>query len=212
MCNIKYAVIGAGNGGQSMAGHLAIMEKSVALHDVDTEKINLIRRKGGVQITGKISGFGKISTVTTSIEEAIMGANLIMIVTDSTAHRVVAENIAPYLSDGQIIVISPGNFGSLEFARIFKEKQVKKDVVIAEAESLIYACRSLQPGIAEIRNIKRELHVSAYPASRNREVIDSLQKTFPQFRAGQNVIQIGLSNVNAFHPTFTMFNAARMNT
>lgn len=210
MRKIKYAVIGAGNGGQSIAGHLAIMGFDVALHDVDAEKINLVKEKGGVQVTGKISGFGKIQTVTTAIEEAVTGANVIMVVTDSTAHRAVAENVAPYLSDGQIILLNPGNFGSLEFARIFKEKQVKKDVVIAETESLIYSCRSPQPGVAEIRNIKRELNFSAYPANRNDEVIDRLQKTFPQFRAGQNVIQIGLSNVNAYHPTFTMFNAARL--
>jgi opine dehydrogenase len=210
MNQIKFAVIGAGNGGQSMAGHLAIMGFDVALHDVDEEKIERIREKGGIEVTGRVNGFGKPSAITADIEEAISGANLIMVVTDSTAHRAVAENIAPYLADGQIIVLNPGNFGSLEFARIFGEKNVGRDVIIAETESLVYSCRSPHPGTAEIRNIKRALNFSAFPAKRNNEVVGLLQKAFPQFTAGQNVMQIGLSNVNAYHPTFTMFNAARI--
>ncbi len=210
MNKMKYAVIGAGNGGQSMAGHLAIMGFDVALHDIDAEKINRIREKGGIEVTDRVNGFGKPSTITTDIEEAISGANLIMVVTDSTAHKAVAKNIAHYLVDGQIIVLNPGNFGSLEFARIFREKNVRKDVIIAETESLVYSCRSPRPGTVEIRNTKRELNFSAYPAKRNHEVLGPLQRAFPQFRAGQNVMQIGLSNVNAYHPTFTMFNAARI--
>jgi len=207
---MKCAVIGAGNGGQSMAGHLALMGIDVRIYDIDEEKINQIKNKGGIELTGKISGFGKLSTVTTVMEEAISGANLIMVVTDSTAHRAVAESIATHLSEGQIIILNPGNFGSMEFARIFNEKGVKKDVIIGETESLVYACRSPHPGIAEIRNIKRELNLSTYPAKRTIEVIGILQKLFPQFRAGENVIQVGLSNINAYHPTFTMFNAARI--
>lgn len=207
---MKCAVIGAGNGGQSMAGHLALMGMDVRIYDIDEEKINQIKNKGGIELTGKINGFGKISTITIIMEEAVSGANLIMVVTDSTAHRNVAESIATHLSEGQIIILNPGNFGSMEFARIFNEKGVKKDVIIGETESLVYSCRSLNPGIAEIRNIKKELNFSTYPAKRNLEVKVILQKLFPQFRAGENVIQIGLSNINAFHPTLTMFNAARI--
>ena len=210
MKKTRYAVIGAGNGGQAMAGHLAIMGFTVALHDIDAEKINRIREKGGVEVTDHINGFGKVPTITTGVEEAISGANLIMVVTDSTAHKAVANNIAPYLTDGQIILLNPGNFGSLEFARIFKEKNVRKEVIIAETESLVYSCRSPEPGSVEIRNIKRELNFSAYPAKRNEEVMGPLREAFPQFRAGQNIMQIGLSNVNAYHPTFTLFNAARI--
>ena len=211
--NIKYAIIGAGNGGQSMAGHLALMGYEVRLYDIDSEKINIIKGKGGVELKGSEvpNGFGKISTITTNIKEAILGAKIIMVVTDSRAHKNVAETISEHLSNGQIIILNPGNFGSLEFDRILKEKGVTKDIIIAETESLIYACRALHPGIAEIYNMKHELNLSTFPSDKNEEVLAILNKAFPQFRAGQNVLQIGLSNVNtSFHPAFSMFNAARI--
>lgn len=208
---MKYAVIGAGNIGQSMAGHLALMDFEVALQAFDAEKISSIREKGGIDVKGAFRGFGHVSTITPEIEEAIFGANVIMVVTVSNEHKAVAENVAPHLADGQIIVLSPGNFGSLEFARIFKEKGVRKDVIVAETESAAYSCRSPRSGAAEIYDMKRGLNFSAYPAKRNPEIMHVLQKAFPQFRTGKNVIQIGLSNVNsAFHPPFTMFNAARI--
>jgi opine dehydrogenase len=210
MKRLRYAVIGAGNGGQAMAGHLAIMGFDVALYDIDRDKIDRIREKGGVEVQDYINGFGRVSIITTDVEEAISGANLIMVVTDSTAHKAVAESMAPYLTEGQIIILNPGNFGSLEFDWIFKEKNIRKNVIIAETESLVYSCRSPQPGTVEIRNIKRQLNCSAFPARRNGEVIGALQRLFPQFRVGQNVMQIGLSNINAYHPTFTLFNAARI--
>ena len=36
---MNIAVIGAGNGGQTMAGHLAIMGYEVSLYDIDVPKI-----------------------------------------------------------------------------------------------------------------------------------------------------------------------------
>lgn len=211
--NTKYAIIGAGNGGQSMAGYLALMGYDVRLYDIDSKKINIIKEKGGVELKGieVPNGFGKISIVTTNIKEAIYGAKIIMVVTDSRAHKNVADTISEHLSDGQIIILNPGNFGSLEFDRILKEKGITKDVIIAETECLIYACRAPNPGIAEIYNVKHELSLSTFPSGNNKEVIALLNKAFPQFRAGQNVLQMGLSNVNSsFHPAFTMFNAARI--
>jgi len=47
--NIKYAVIGAGNGGQSMAGHLALMGYEVSLYDIDSKKINKRKRGCGIK-------------------------------------------------------------------------------------------------------------------------------------------------------------------
>jgi len=211
--NVKYAVMGAGNGGQSIAGYLALMGYEVSLYDIDSKKINIIKKRGGVEVKGSdvSNGFGKISIITTNIKEAISGAKVIMVVTQSGAHKNLAETISEHLSDGQIIILNPGNFGSLEFDRILKEKGNRKDVIIAEAESLVFACRALRPGITEIHSVKHELNLSAFPSNRNEEVLAILNKAFPQFRAGQNVLQIGLSNVNTtFHPSFAMFNAARI--
>ena len=42
---MKIAVIGAGNGGQAIAGYLATQGYEVALYDIVEEKINELRKK-----------------------------------------------------------------------------------------------------------------------------------------------------------------------
>lgn len=60
-----------------------------------------------------------------------------MVVVPAFAHREIAERMAPFVEDGQIILLNPGRTGGvLEFKNVFKNKGVNKDVIIAEAQTL----------------------------------------------------------------------------
>ena len=54
---MKIAIIGAGNGGQTMAGHLAIMGYKVSLYDIDVPKMETLKKLGGIQLEGRLKGF-----------------------------------------------------------------------------------------------------------------------------------------------------------
>ena len=41
----KIAVLGAGNGGQALAGHLAMRGHDVSLYDIDREKIRTLQSR-----------------------------------------------------------------------------------------------------------------------------------------------------------------------
>ena len=47
---MKIAVIGAGNGGQSIAGYFALQVYETALYDIDVQKMNSLRQKGGIEV------------------------------------------------------------------------------------------------------------------------------------------------------------------
>ena len=64
---MKIAVIGAGNGGQAIAGYLSTQGYEVAVYDIVEEKINELKQLGGIQLEGRISGFGKLNCITTNI-------------------------------------------------------------------------------------------------------------------------------------------------
>jgi opine dehydrogenase len=52
-----------------------------------------------------------------------------------------------YLGDGQIVVLHPGGtFGALEARTVFANTGVRADTVLAETETLVYACRASAPG------------------------------------------------------------------
>jgi len=207
---LTWAVIGGGNGGQSLSGHLALMGFSVRLYDIFPQTIEAIQSAGGIQVDGTVTGFGKIELATTDISQAVAGADIVMIVAPAIAHRDIAVNCAPYLTDGQIIFIHPGaTGGALEFKKVLVDQGCDKSTTLAEAESLLYACRSQQPGHTTIFGIKKELMVAALPASETHRVVKLLNTAFPQMHAGANVLETSLSNANAMmHPAPTLLNTS----
>jgi opine dehydrogenase len=207
---LTWAVVGGGNGGQSLSGHLALMGFAVRLYDIFPETIETIRAAGGIQVDGAVTGFGKIELATTEIEPALEEADVVTIVAPAIAHRDIAAKCVPHLTDGQIIFVHPGaTGGALEFKKVLEEQGCDKSITLAESESLLYACRSRKPGYATIFGIKNELMVAALPATATRDVVKKLNTAFPQMYAGSNVLETSLSNANAMmHPAPTLLNTS----
>lgn len=210
-----FAVIGAGHGGKAMAAHLSIMGFPVSLYNRTEENISVIKARGGIELEsyeGGPRGFAEIKVVTSHIEEAIDAAQVIMIVVPSTAHAEIAQKAGPFLRDGQIVVLNPGRTaGALEFRRILTGSGSKADVIVAEAETLIYASRSDGPAQARIFRIKESVPIAALPATCTGRVLEFLHPAYPQFIDGVSVLHTGLNNMGAiFHPALTLLNAGRI--
>lgn len=205
---MKWAVIGGGNGGQSAAGHLGILGFPVTIFDVMPETIKAINHEGGIHVEGAVNGFGKIELATTDIAEAVRGAEIVMVILPALYHRDIAKKLAPHLEDGQIVFIHPGaTFGAFEFKQVFEEENCKADVIIAEAQSLLYACRINKPAYASIKGMKDNLLVAAIPATKTIEVLEKINKAFPEMIPAENVLDTSLNNLNAImHPGPTILN------
>lgn len=208
----KFAVLGAGHGGLAMAGHLACKGYHVNLYTRNKERIDGVLARGGITVEGAVEGFGRLQVATNNIKDAIEGVDVIMVVVPASGHKFMAESMAPYLKDGQIIVLNPGRtLGSVEVAHIFKQKNVSADVLIAETQTFIYVSRHLDFARARIFEIKNSVPLAALPAYRSPDVLKVLRKVFPQFIPGTNVLQTSLDNIGAiFHPAITILNAARV--
>ncbi|MGI5838109.1 MAG: NAD/NADP octopine/nopaline dehydrogenase family protein [bacterium] len=211
---IEIAVLGAGNGGQAMAAHLANKGMRVALYNREDDRLAPIRAKGGIEMTGTLSGFGRLALVTDDIARAIKGARLIMVVVPAFAHGFIATAVAPHLSDGQIVVLHPGRTGgALEFGHILREAGCRTQPIISEAQTLLYACRIEGPARVNIKSIKRVVEFAALPASENGTVRAALQTVFPEFEPAENVLATGLANIGAvFHPAAFLLNAGAVET
>lgn len=203
-------VIGAGNGGQAIAGYLAMQHHDVVLYDIDEEKVNGLRNLGGIWLAGKIVGFGKPNLITTDISEAVADAEIIMVATVANAHSSVARTIAPYLKDGQIIVLNPGRTcGALVFRKALKDAGCMARVYVAEAQTLVYACRLMENGRVNVIGVKDDVLLSAFPANDTDYVLGKVSSLFPAFTKAENVLRTSLENIGAmFHPCVLLFNAA----
>ncbi len=208
----KYTVLGAGHGGKAMAAHLALMGADVALWNRTFDHIAVVKKRGGIELDSPDAGprgFSPLSLVTSEISEAIAHAQVIMVVLPSSAHADIARAAAPYLKDGQIVILHPGRtLGALEFTRVIRDSGCTADVTVAEAETFIYASRSDGPAQARIFRIKEAVPLAALPATRNEMVLEAIHHAYPQYIDGVNVLHTGLNNMGAiFHPALTLLNA-----
>lgn len=193
-----------------MAGHLALKGHRVRLYDRNPEKVDAIKERGGIKLEGAIEGFSQLELVTSDLGEAIKGAEVVMLVVPATAHRPLAKACAPHLTDGQIIVLNPGRTGgALEFYTYASASGRK--IVVAEAQTLLYACRSVVPGLCHVYGVKNAVPVAALPGFETPFVVQLLQTALPQFVPGDNVLKTSLDNIGAvFHPAVTVLNSARI--
>ena len=159
---------------------------------------------------GCLDGFGKIGCITTNLQEAVSGAEIIMVTTIANAHKAVAQSLAPYVVDGQIIVLNPGRTcGALVFKQTLVEAGCKARFYLAEAQTLVYACRIVQNGTVNIIGVKDEVLLSALPSSDSDYVLSRVNLLYPSFMKTTNVLRTSLENIGAmFHPCVLLFNAA----
>ena len=208
----KYTVLGAGHGGKAMAAHLALMGMDVALWNRTFEHVSIIKQRGGIELESEypqLHGFGKLSLVTSDMKRAIAHAPVIMVVVPSSAHADIAKAVAPFLKDGQIVILHPGRtLGALEFGKVIRDNGCTANVTVAEAETFIYASRADGPAQSRIFRIKEAVPLAALPATKTQCVLDAIQPAYPQFIDGVDVLHTGLNNMGAiFHPAISILNA-----
>ncbi len=211
----RVAVVGAGNGGLAIAGIMANDGAEVQLYDSFPAVTDPIRAAGGVFIkSAHVETFASFAKTSSDISEIIEGVDLVMVVTPASAHAAVARDMAPHLAPGATVVLNPGRTGgALEVANVFGRLCPEKRIVVAEAQTLLYACRKISPTSVLIKGEKRVVPVAALPASRTSEVVQRLKRYFPVFACAKNILETGFSNIGAiFHPTPTLLNTGWIET
>lgn len=208
----RYTVIGAGHGGKAMAAHLALKGMDVTLYNRTYRHIEAIQERGGILLQLEGEGtprFGKLAHVTADLSAAIQDTEVIMVVVPAFAHKQVARQMAPYLKAGQIVLLNPGRtLGALEFRLALDEEGAAPDIIVAEAQTFVYASRSDGPAQARIFRTKEAVPLAALPATDTATVLAAIQPAYPEFIDGKTILHTGLNNIGAiFHPTIILHNA-----
>ena len=207
---MKYAVIGAGNGGQAISGWLSMKGHEVWLYEILEAKVKNLAGKKRICLQGVIEGCGQLTKISNDIHSTVKGADVIMIVTTANAHAALANDLASDLEDGQVILLNPGRTGgALEFKRALKTCGCQARVYVAEAQTLIYAARLVEDGLVNVIGVKDKVLLSAVPGTDTSYVLSKVKSDFPMFCPVRNVLHTSLENIGAvFHPCILLFNAA----
>jgi opine dehydrogenase len=211
----KIAILGAGNGGCATAADLTLRGFEVRLFSRSDKTLLPIMKRG--EITLVENGAEKragIYFVSPLIIPVVKGADLIVVAAPAVAHEYLARQLAPHLGEGQIILLNPGHTGgSLHFSHLLRSSACKVDFNLCETVTLTYICRMPEPARVEVYRRTTNLRCAAFPGKHTIELLRDLGPVFPNLLAAENVLDTGLSNINAImHPAGMLGNAGWIET
>ncbi len=192
------AVCGCGNAGMAIAADLSLLGCKVNLYELPSFEKNLepVRQNGGITLTGNTcsgkNGLAKIDRVTSDAREAIEDVELIMITVPAFGHEAFFDDLLTYLVEGQVVLFNTGYWASLRIKELLKKKgliDILEKVIVAEEHIMPYLSRVIEPAHVCIYNYKRDLRMSAWPATKNEAAFKLVQKVYPQIRLSKHVIE-----------------------
>lgn len=205
----RIAVLGGGGTGCCMAAAAALRGFDVILYEEKKywrENIDGIVERGGIEVTGNdLTGFARLFKITDSLEEAIGDVKLILVSMVAWRHQKLANALKPLLQEGQVVVFSAGNFGSI---RLKNTLEPKFPIVAGEMMGNIFPCRMVGKGKAVIAFPYAPKKVAAFPAKDTNKMMEELSPVF-KCGAAKNVFETALNAPNVvIHLAGSILNTA----
>lgn len=207
-------ILGGGNTAFAVAANLSLAGFEVTLCEIPSFRhaVEPILPSRQISLGGVAHReTARLHAVTTDFAEALARNDLVLLIVPAYAHKPFAEACAPHLRPGQVVVLTPGTLGSLEFARILRERGAAPGVILAETDTAPYVCRKTGPAEAHIWGVVSGLGLGVFPATQTERVRELVGELFPGTRAYPNVLACGLAAMNpVVHPAGVLLNAGRI--
>ena len=213
---MRFTIIGCGNSGLIHAAKLYEKGYEVALlktSNTNGRYFDIIQEEKSFRVkddTTQGSGRAfvvKPALITRNVKAAVDFADVIMVTTTTLQHEFVAQLIAPFVKDGQLIILVPGYMGSLIF-----RKYIDKDVTYSEWETTAYNGRIVNNEYVRISFYNPRNAISVLPVAKTQEVLDVLSKCFDNTKyARKHILESAFHNPNMIvHPIGILFSASRI--
>lgn len=213
---MKFTIIGCGNSGLIHAAKLIEKGHEVALlktSNTNGRYFDIIQKEKSYKVKDDtIQGHGRIfdvrpSLITRDVKSAVEFGDVIMVTTTTLQHEFVAQLIAPFIRDGQTIILIPGYMGSL----IFK-KYIKKYIIYSEWETTAYNGRIINNEYVRISFYNSRNAISVLPVTRTQDILDLLSKCFDNTKyTRKHILESAFHNPNMIvHPIGILFSASRI--
>ena len=196
------AVCGAGAAGTAIAADLALKGHDIRLYELPAFEggIEGIRQKGGIELTedsrstsGR-TGFAGLQVATVDAEEAVKGADAIMITVPALHHTAFFDAVLPYLEPGQFVLFNTGYWGTLRYANRLRQDGRFDDVTLCETNIMPYLSKRMDDVRTKIFNSKRVMTLAAFPGDRTEKAFEVLSSAYSEYKAVPNVLWTNISS------------------
>src|SRR4051794_24472059 len=209
---MRVAVLGAGNGGLASAFDFAQHGHEVALYSPPRygENVVAVQKAGGIRSSGDLEGFAQVAYAGHDAGEAMLGAELVLLVGPAYATESLAADAGPHLAEGMAVLICPGSSaGAITFKRALGIDVHDERYTVGETSTLPYAVRVTQPGVITVfLKLTAGLYVAGLPRSGTQRLNSLISEVWPATENADSVLQTTLQNGNpVIHPAVTLLNA-----
>jgi opine dehydrogenase len=207
---MKIAVLGGGHGCYAAAADLSEQGHEVRLWRRDAAAFEPVLQSRAIKVED-IRGPRTISLArpTTDIGDAVRDAQLVLIPSPATAQEDIARAMAPHLSDGQVVFLPPGTFGSYLMSEIVRASGSRAEITWAETGTLPYLARKRAPAEVRITIRAARLPTGAYPAKRAEYAFSVIRQAYPVIEPCEDALSGALMNAGPIiHPPLILMNAA----
>ena len=206
---MRIAVLGGGHGCYAAAADLSEQGHEVRLWRRRAADLADLIEHGTITLK---DGDGQrdvgIHLATPDVSAAVVGAELIVVPLPAFAQVDIATVIAPHLSDGQVIFLPPGTFGSYVMSRVIRDTGQKADISIAETGTLPYLARKHGPREVAITTRATRLPTGVFPARHRDATAGVLHEAYPSVEPIEDGLSGALMNAGPIiHPPLIVMNA-----
>ncbi len=207
---MEIAVLSGGNGAHAAAADLTELGHRVRFWRRDRAAIAALQAAGSRLTLKDYRGTREveIAVVTDDIGEALGGAELIVCPAPAFAQADIARAMAPHVADGQVVLLTPGTFGSYLMARTMRNAGSTARVAFAETGTLPYLARKHGPREIAIAVRATRLPTGVLPLADKERVLRVVRGAYPAAEDAGDALSGALMNAGPIiHPPLILMNA-----
>jgi opine dehydrogenase len=206
---VRIAVIGGGNGAYAAAADLSLQGHEVRFWRRDAAALAELRTAGAITLKDAEGERPvRIAHIASDIGEAVGGAELIVMPDPAFTQPDNARRLVPHLTDGQVVFLPPGSFGSYLMWRALRDAGNRAEFAFAETGTLPWLTRKHGPATAAITVRATRLPTGVFPARSHELAFALLKQAFPSVEALEDTLSGALMNAGPIiHPPLILMNA-----
>lgn len=206
---MKIAVLGGGNGCYAAAADMAEAGHDVRWWRRSLKSFGELAENRILTVTDHKGSRTVTVHPTDDIAAALQGAELILAPLPAFAQADLARALAPHLTDGQVIYLPPGTFGSYLMLREIRAQGCTADITIAETGTLPWLCRKQGPEEVRITTRASRLPTGVLPAKHSDRALEVISRAFPgAIEPCSDALSGALMNAGPIiHPPLILMNA-----
>jgi len=206
---MRIAVLGGGHGCYAAAADMSEAGHEVRFWRRDAGSFAPVLESGAI-VVRDAQGTRTVTVPrpTVSLEEAVDGAELVLIPLPATAQEGLFARLAPLLTDGQVVYMPRGTFGSYMLVKAMRDAGNRADVATAETGTLPWLVRKHGANEIQISVRATRLPTGVFPARLRDHACGIVKQAFPAVEPIRDALDGALMNAGPIiHPPLIIMNA-----